>query len=57
MVKKISKSMLGIGFGYSISGRAMITFGGGQPATNEMIPQSFPYLFRHGFVIKAAYSR
>ncbi|QQO09128.1 hypothetical protein [Breznakiella homolactica] len=55
--KQIGKSMLGVGLGYNISGRGMVTFGGGQPSDSEITPQSFPYLFRHGVVLKAAFSR
>jgi hypothetical protein len=59
-VKKINKSALGVGLGYNISGRGMLTFGGKglqDLSITEITPQSFPYLFRHGIVLKVAYSR
>jgi len=54
-IKKISKSTLSLGTGYSFSGETVLPFGGGQLTNSTQIRLApIPYLLRHGLVLKAS---
>lgn len=55
-VKTLGWTRLALGAGYNFSGRALSNLTGGPDSTREIVPDTSPYLFHHGPVIKAAMS-
>ncbi len=58
--KKIGRSILGLGAGYNFSGRGFFSFTGYNDIADyperEMVVDTYPYLIRHGFVVKGAFA-